>query len=129
MAVRIAVSLFLIFFLGVTVSIDIQYLYGLKEPGKLEIPNMPPGNHTSMERKAGEPSRDYNFTNQITDKSSENALDSAIQKSQNSDLATGESITQSDDSSEMKIGSSPTPPRCPDTGSIVPDCTKKSPLK
>jgi hypothetical protein len=108
LAVRIAVSLFLIFFLGVTVSTGIQSLYALKEPGKLEIPNMPPGNHTSMERKAGGDSRDYNFTNQITDKSSENALDSAIQKSQNGGLAIGESSTQSNDSSQSStINNSP----------------------
>jgi hypothetical protein len=105
LAVRIAVSLFLILFLGFTVSIGIQYLHAIKEPGKLEVSNMPPPNTTSMERKAGGGSRDYiNFTNQITDKSSENALDSATQKSQNDGLVTEQNNNQDSNSSEMKIG-------------------------
>jgi hypothetical protein len=60
---------------------------------------------------------------QITGKSS------AIQKSQNGSLVTGQSNTQVTNSSEMNVGNSPTPPQCPDTGPIPPDCTMKPPLK
>jgi hypothetical protein len=60
---------------------------------------------------------------QITGKSS------AIQKSQNGSLVTEQSNTQVTNSSEMKVGNSPTPPQCPDTGPIPPDCTMKPPLK
>jgi hypothetical protein len=64
-------------------TIGIQNLYALKEPGKLEFPNPPPANHTSIDRKAGGGSRDFiNVTNQITDKSTENALDSAATSNQ-----------------------------------------------
>jgi hypothetical protein len=47
----------------------------------------------------------------------------------NGGLVTGESNTQDSNSSEMKVGNSPTPPQCPDTGPIPPDCTMKPPLK
>lgn len=103
MDVRIAVSSFLIFFLGVTVSIGIQSLYA-KEPGKIEVPNIKiDSNHSSkdMARKAGEAPKDFNFTNQITDKSS------AIQKSQNGGLVTGQNSTQVTNSSESTINNSP----------------------
>lgn len=56
------------------------------------------------------------------------ALDSAI-KNQNGGLVVGQGSTQESNSSEMKVGNSPNPPQCPNTGPIPPDCTMKPPLK